>query len=69
MPTATSEKLNQLREQLRECTNPIAAKILKSTIVKLEAQLSSGQEQTKVIYGKELTSVLVKSSRYKLVEI
>ena len=39
MPTATSEKLNQLRAQLQECTNPIAAKLLKSTIAKLEAQL------------------------------
>ncbi|ABW31604.1 RNB domain-containing ribonuclease [Acaryochloris marina] len=48
MPTATSEKLIQLRAQLQDCTNPTAAKILKSTIVKLEAQLSLGQAQTKV---------------------
>lgn len=46
MPTATSEKLTQLRAQLQECTNPTAAKLLKSTIAKLEAQLSSGQPKT-----------------------
>lgn len=45
MPTATSEKLNQLRQQLQDCSNPTAAKLLKSTITKLETQLNSGQVQ------------------------
>ena len=46
MPSATTEKLNQLRQQLQECNNPTAAKLLKSTIAKLEAQLTSGLPQT-----------------------
>ncbi|KAI9129514.1 ribonuclease catalytic domain-containing protein [Acaryochloris sp. CCMEE 5410] len=49
MPTATSEKLNQLRAQLHDCSNPIAAKLLKSTIAKLEAQLGTGQAQASKI--------------------
>ena len=47
MPSATSEKLNQLRDQLQECTNPAAAKLLRNAIAKLEAQLNSGQVQTR----------------------
>lgn len=47
MPTATSEKLNQLRQQLQDCTNPKVAKLLKSAIAKLEAQLNSEHTQTK----------------------
>lgn len=63
MPTATSEKLNQLRTQLQECTNPIAAKLLKSTIAKLEAQLSSGQTQTKVSKIAQRKAALRKSQK------
>lgn len=47
MPTSTVDKLNQLKKQLQECTNPTAAKLLKSTIAKLEAQLNPDQVQAK----------------------
>ena len=45
MLSSTSEKLSQLRSQLQQCSNPTAAKVLKSAIKKLESQLNSGQVQ------------------------
>jgi ribonuclease R len=47
MPSTTLNKLTQLKSQLQQCTNPIAAALLKQTIAKLEAQLNSGQPQAK----------------------
>ena len=47
MPSASSDKLNQLRSQLQECSNPTAAKVLQSAIGKLEAQINSGQTEAK----------------------
>ena len=46
MPSSTVEKLFQLRSQLQQCSNPTAAKVLKSAIKKLEAQLDPGQVQS-----------------------
>ena len=46
MPSSTVEKLFQLRSQLQQCTNPTAAKVLKSAIKKLEAQLDPSQPKT-----------------------
>ncbi|KAI9130179.1 hypothetical protein ON05_031630 (plasmid) [Acaryochloris sp. CCMEE 5410] len=68
MPSATSEKLNQLRAQLQDCTNPKVAKLLKSAIAKLEAQLNPGQVQAKAAKAKsskiaERKSALKKSQR------
>lgn len=48
MPSASIDKLNQLKRQLQDCINPTAAKLLKSTIAKLEAQLNLGQDQIEV---------------------
>lgn len=68
MPSATSEKLNQLRIQLQDCTNPKVAQVLKSAIAKLEAQLNPGQVQAKAAKAKsskvaERKSALKKSQR------
>ncbi|KAI9129245.1 ribonuclease catalytic domain-containing protein [Acaryochloris sp. CCMEE 5410] len=46
MPSSTVEKLSQLRSQLQQCSNPTAAKVLKSAIKKLEAQLDPSQPKT-----------------------
>lgn len=61
MPAATSEKLNQLRIQLQECTNPTAAKLLKGAIAKVEAQLSSGQAKTQSSKIEQRNAALRKS--------
>ncbi len=63
MPIATTDKLNQLRAQLQECTNPTAAKLLKSTIAKLEAQLNSGQVQTQASKIAQRKAALRKSQK------
>ncbi|WP_235112102.1 hypothetical protein [Acaryochloris sp. 'Moss Beach'] len=63
MPISTSEKLSQLRQQLQECTNPTAAKLLKSAITKLESQLNSGQVQTKASKIDQRKSALRKSQK------
>lgn len=63
MPTATTDKLNQLRAQLQECSNPTAAKLLKSTIAKLEAQLNSGQVQTQTSKIAQRKAALKKSQK------
>lgn len=68
MSSATSEKLNQLRTQLQDCTNPKVAQVLKSAIAKLEAQLNPGQVQAKTPKAKpskiaERKSALKKSQR------
>ncbi|NJM68352.1 MAG: RNB domain-containing ribonuclease, partial [Acaryochloris sp. RU_4_1] len=52
MPSTTTDKLNQLRSQLQECTNPTAAKLLRSTIAKLESQLNPNQPQAQVTKAK-----------------
>ena len=61
MPSATTEKLNQLRDQLQECTNPTAAKLLRSAIAKLEAQLTSGQPKTQASKIAQRKAALKKS--------
>ncbi|QUY40388.1 RNB domain-containing ribonuclease [Acaryochloris marina] len=63
MPISTSEKLSQLRQQLQECTNPTAAKLLKSAITKLESQLNSVQVQTKASKIDQRKSALRKSQK------
>ena len=46
MPTATFDKLNQLKVQLEQCNNETAALLLKRTIAKLESQLQREQLTT-----------------------
>ena len=47
MPSATFDKLNQLKAQLQQCNNETAALLLKRTISKLESQLQTEQLTTK----------------------
>lgn len=46
MPTATFDKLNQLKVQLEQCNNDTAALLLTRTIAKLESQLQIEQLTT-----------------------
>ncbi|UJB72797.1 hypothetical protein HRE53_29790 (plasmid) [Acaryochloris sp. 'Moss Beach'] len=46
MPSATIDKLNQLKVQLEQCNNETAALLLKRTIAKLESQLQIEQLTT-----------------------
>ena len=46
MPSATIDKLNQLKVQLEQCNNDTAALLLKRTIAKLESQLQREQLTT-----------------------
>lgn len=46
MPSATIDKLNQLKAQLEQCNNETAALLLKRTISKLESQLQIEQRTT-----------------------
>ncbi|MGR3280422.1 hypothetical protein ACSYAD_35815, partial [Acaryochloris marina NIES-2412] len=46
MPSATIDKLNQLKAQLEQCNNDTAALLLKRTISKLESQLQREQLTT-----------------------
>ncbi|NJM68095.1 MAG: hypothetical protein HC851_21720, partial [Acaryochloris sp. RU_4_1] len=52
MPSTTTDKLTQLRSQLQDCTNPTAAKVLRSTIAKLESQLNPNQPQAQATKAK-----------------
>ena len=63
MPSASIDKLNQLKRQLQDCINPTAAKLLKSTIAKLEAQLNLGQDQIEVSKIDQLKTTNTNSSK------
>ncbi|ABW33068.1 hypothetical protein [Acaryochloris marina] len=63
MPSASIDKLNQLKRQLQDCINPTAAKLLKSTIAKLEAQLNIGQDQIEVSKIDQIKTTNTNSSK------
>ena len=63
MPSATFDKLNQLKAQLEQCNNETAALLLKRTISKLESQLQTEKLTTQTGQGTPTDSP--KSSQQK----
>ncbi|WP_262562691.1 hypothetical protein [Acaryochloris sp. CCMEE 5410] len=65
MPSATIDKLNQLKVQLEQCNNDTAALLLKRTIAKLESQLQREQltTQSAQVPSKEIPKVSQASTK------